>query len=132
MRPVPKGPYSVAPRLQILLPAIWNSGNFPCIPLCPLWFVLLFHRAGMISGLKSCILPPGGTLPSTRQPETRLKTGMPGLDDILHGGLPAGHLYLIEGNPGSGKTTFGMQFLLAGIAAGERALYVTLAESQAE
>jgi circadian clock protein KaiC len=71
-------------------------------------------------------------LPPTRQPETRLKTGTPGLDDILHGGLPAGHLYLIEGNPGSGKTTFGLQFLMAGVAAGERALYVTLAESQSE
>lgn len=68
-------------------------------------------------------------MPSARQLETRLKTGIPGLDDILHGGLPAGHLYLIEGNPGSGKTTFGLQFLLAGVAAGERALYVTLAES---
>ena len=71
-------------------------------------------------------------LPLARQPETRLKTGMPGLDDILHGGLPTGHLYLVEGNPGSGKTTFGVQFLMAGVAAGERALYVTLAESQAE
>jgi circadian clock protein KaiC len=71
-------------------------------------------------------------LPLSKQPETRLKTGIAGLDDILHGGLPAGHLYLIEGNPGSGKTTFGLQFLLAGVAAGERALYVTLAESQTE
>ena len=71
-------------------------------------------------------------MPASRHSETRLKTGIPGLDDILHGGLPAGHLYLIEGNPGSGKTTFGLQFLLAGIAAGERALYVTLAESQSE
>jgi len=71
-------------------------------------------------------------LPTTQQLETRLKTGIPGLDDILHGGLPAGHLYLIEGNPGSGKTTFGVQFLLAGVAAGERALYVTLAESHEE
>jgi circadian clock protein KaiC len=71
-------------------------------------------------------------LPPSRFSEIRLKTGIPGLDDILHGGLPAGHVYLIEGNPGSGKTTFGMQFLLAGIAAGERALYVTLAESHTE
>ena len=71
-------------------------------------------------------------MPLAKQPETRLKTGIAGLDDILHGGLPASHLYLIEGNPGSGKTTFGLQFLLAGVAAGEHALYVTLAESQAE
>lgn len=71
-------------------------------------------------------------MPPAQQPETRLKTGIAGLDDIVHGGLPAGHVYLIEGNPGSGKTTFGMQFLLAGVAAGERALYVTLAESHIE
>jgi circadian clock protein KaiC len=71
-------------------------------------------------------------LPPAHQPETRLSTGIPGLDDILHGGLPEGHLYLVEGNPGSGKTTFGLQFLLAGVAAGEPTLYVTLAESRAE
>ncbi len=69
---------------------------------------------------------------SPAQLETRLSTGIPGLDDILHGGLPEGHLYLVEGNPGSGKTTFGLQFLLAGVAAGEPTLCVTLAESRAE
>ncbi len=71
-------------------------------------------------------------MPPAHQPEPRLSAGIPGLDDILHGGLPEGHLYLIEGNPGSGKTTFGLQFLLAGVAAGESTLYVTLAESRAE
>lgn len=71
-------------------------------------------------------------MPSTQKPEPRLSTGIPGLDDILHGGLPEGHLYLVEGNPGSGKTTFGLQFLLAGVSAGEHTLYVTLAESRAE
>jgi circadian clock protein KaiC len=59
-------------------------------------------------------------------------TGVAGLDDILHGGLPLGHVYLIEGDPGSGKTTLGIQFLLAGIANKEPALYVTLAESREE
>lgn len=71
-------------------------------------------------------------MPPSHQLETRLSTGIPGFDDILHGGLPEGHLYLVEGNPGSGKTTFGLQFLLAGVAAGEPTLYVTLAESRAE
>lgn len=71
-------------------------------------------------------------MPPTHQPELRLQTGIPGLDDVLHGGMPAGHLYLIEGNPGSGKTTFGLQFLLAGVAGGEHTLYVTLAESRWE
>lgn len=58
---------------------------------------------------------------------TRLKTGIAGLDDILHGGLQSGHVYLIEGDPGTGKTTLGIQFLLAGVANGEATLYITLA-----
>jgi circadian clock protein KaiC len=62
----------------------------------------------------------------------KLSTGIGGLDDILNGGLPAGHLYLIEGNPGIGKTTLAIQFLLEGIRRGERVLYVTLSESREE
>lgn len=62
----------------------------------------------------------------------RLQTGIGGLDDILHGGFPSGHLYLIEGDPGTGKTTLALQFLLEGIRKGERTLYVTLSESRAE
>lgn len=61
-----------------------------------------------------------------------LDTGVPGLDEILHGGLPRGHFYLIEGNPGTGKTTLALQFLLAGIQKGERVLYFTLSESEQE
>jgi circadian clock protein KaiC len=59
-------------------------------------------------------------------------TGVPGLDYILHGGLPANHLYLIEGDPGTGKTTLALQFLLEGFRAGEKGLYVTLSETKAE
>ena len=62
----------------------------------------------------------------------RLCTGVEGLDNILHGGIPAGHLYLIEGDPGTGKTTLALQFLLEGIRTGERVLYVTLSESRDE
>lgn len=69
---------------------------------------------------------------TTKPGKPRLLTGVAGLDDILHGGLPAGHVYLIEGDPGSGKTTLGIQFLLAGIANREPGLYVTLAESREE
>jgi len=65
-------------------------------------------------------------------PQKRCSTGIAGLDDILQGGLPQGHLYLFEGDPGTGKTTLGIHFLLAGIAAGESALYVTLSETAAE
>lgn len=64
--------------------------------------------------------------------ESRLNTGIEGLDDILNGGLPKGHLYLVEGEPGTGKTTLALQFLLAGAAHGEKALYVTLSESAQE
>jgi circadian clock protein KaiC len=64
--------------------------------------------------------------------ERRISTGVPGLDDILAGGLPAGHLYLFEGNPGTGKTTLALQFLLEGAGRGERCMYVTLSESKAE
>jgi circadian clock protein KaiC len=60
------------------------------------------------------------------------RTGVPGLDDVLSGGLPIGHLYLIEGDPGAGKTTIGLQFLMHGAEQGEPVLYVTLSESKAE
>jgi circadian clock protein KaiC len=59
-------------------------------------------------------------------------TGIGGLDKILAGGLPRHHVYLVEGDPGSGKTTLALQFLLEGIAAGERCLHVTLGESLQE
>jgi circadian clock protein KaiC len=59
-------------------------------------------------------------------------TGVSGLDRILNGGLPANRLYLIEGNPGTGKTTLGLQFLLEGIRQGEKCLYITLCESKEE
>jgi circadian clock protein KaiC len=62
----------------------------------------------------------------------RLKTGVSGLDDILHGGLIAERLYLIDGNPGAGKTTFALQFLLEGVKNGEKCLYVTLSETREE
>jgi len=64
--------------------------------------------------------------------DPRVSTGVPGLDDILAGGLMANRLYLIEGQPGAGKTTLALQFLLAGRARGESSLYVTLSETEEE
>jgi circadian clock protein KaiC len=65
-------------------------------------------------------------------PSPRSGTGIAGLDYILGGGLPPHHLFLIEGAPGTGKTTLALQFLLAGSANGERTLYVTMAETARE
>ena len=62
----------------------------------------------------------------------RAKTGVPGLDEVLHGGLISKRLYLIDGNPGAGKTTFAQQFLLEGKRTGEKCLYVTLSETKQE
>lgn len=59
-------------------------------------------------------------------------TGIAGLDAILAGGLASHHVYLVDGDPGTGKTTLGLQFLLAGVANGERGMYVTLSESAEE
>src|SRR6516164_565297 len=59
-------------------------------------------------------------------------TGIEGLDDILRGGWTPGRVYLIEGVPGSGKTTLALQFLLEGVRRGEPVLYVTLSETKEE
>jgi circadian clock protein KaiC len=61
-----------------------------------------------------------------------ISTGIPGLDQLLVGGLVTNRMYLIEGNPGTGKTTLALQFLLEGVACGESCLYVTLSETSAE
>lgn len=63
---------------------------------------------------------------------SRVTTGIQGLDQILRGGFPQGRLYLLEGPPGSGKTTLSLQFLLQGLKKGERCLYITLSETAEE
>lgn len=60
------------------------------------------------------------------------KIGVEGLDYVLAGGLDRGRTFLLEGSPGTGKTTIALQFLLSGAAAGERCLYVTLSETEDE
>jgi circadian clock protein KaiC len=77
---------------------------------------------------------------ASREPEDRemtssanqAATGVSGLDDILQGGFSRGHLFLVEGEPGAGKTTLALQFLLDGAKAGEKSLYITLSETEAE
>ncbi|HEY2796714.1 MAG TPA: ATPase domain-containing protein [Thermoanaerobaculia bacterium] len=65
-----------------------------------------------------------------REPAPRpASSGIPGLDDVLVEGFPPGHIYLIQGDPGVGKTTLGLQFLMAGAKEGGRPLYVTLSET---
>ena len=64
--------------------------------------------------------------------EARARLGVAGLDDVLEGGLIRGRLYLLDGNPGAGKTTLALQYLLQGFRAGERCLYVTLSETKEE
>src|ERR1700761_2747683 len=67
----------------------------------------------------------GGVVPKAR-------TGVPGLDDVLLGGLTNGRIFLLEGNPGTGKTTMALSFLMEGAAQGERGLYITLSETEQE
>lgn len=63
---------------------------------------------------------------------TRMGTGVEGLDSVLEGGFPANRIYLIEGDPGTGKTTIALQFLMEGARRGEAGLYITLSETKEE
>ena len=71
--------------------------------------------------------PPGLVTPSSV-----ISVGVPGLEPVLGGGLPQGHIYLIDGDPGTGKTTLGLQYLREGAARHEPVLYITLSESERE
>ena len=66
------------------------------------------------------------------QRSTQAEIGITGLDDVLGGGLERARVFLLEGSPGTGKTTIAMQFLITGAAAGERVLYITLSETDEE
>ncbi|WP_210492775.1 ATPase domain-containing protein [Microvirga antarctica] len=69
---------------------------------------------------------------SERPGVSKALTGLSGLDDILSGGLSRGHVFLLEGSPGTGKTTIALQFLLEGARRGESGLYITLSETARE
>lgn len=71
----------------------------------------------------------------TKEPpltDAKCATGVPGLDRVIGGGLPRRRIYLVEGAPGSGKTTLALQFLLNGAKAGEKVLYISLSETRDE
>src|SRR5678815_3199671 len=64
--------------------------------------------------------------------DPRVRTGVDGLDSILRGGLPSHRVYLLTGEPGTGKTTLAMQYLLEGVRQGETCVYITLSETAEE
>ncbi|RDJ03808.1 ATPase domain-containing protein [Rhizobium grahamii] len=68
----------------------------------------------------------------TNDSKDKARTGVAGLDEILSGGLTRRHVFLLEGSPGTGKTTIALQFLREGAAIGERCLYITLSETEEE
>ena len=87
-------------------------------------------RAAVGSATIGAIIAMNG---KPEKPFTRsVETGVGGLDEILAGGLEANRLYLVEGDPGSGKTTLALQYLLTGLAKGERALCVSMSETREE
>ncbi len=69
---------------------------------------------------------------STHVQDDKARTGIWGLDNILSGGFSRGHIFLVEGAPGTGKTTVALQFLLEGARIGEKGLYITLSETDSE
>jgi circadian clock protein KaiC len=77
-------------------------------------------------------VPLQSAQPARPEQPPRLSTGVEGLDAVLAGGFTRDRVYLLEGSPGTGKTTFALRFLLAGAARGEKCLYITLSESSEE
>src|SRR6188508_172569 len=71
-------------------------------------------------------------IPQVIPTSERCPSGVEGLDDVVVGGLSRNCFYLIQGDPGSGKTTLALQFLLEGVRRGEKVFYVTLSETRAE
>lgn len=86
---------------------------------------MLSQTIDMESPERSAMIAPDLTDP-------RCPSGVEGLDDILGGGLPRDCFYLVQGDPGSGKTTLALQFLLEGVRQGEKVFYITLSETKQE
>ena len=103
-----------------------SDPDYNCAAGQPLALVAQPHPRGCPHWMKRTALHE--TLPA----QDRASTGIAGLDDVLGGGHPSNHVYLVEGDPGSGKTTLGLHFLLEGVRQNERGLYVTLSETAQE
>jgi circadian clock protein KaiC len=93
---------------------------------------LVAGRIECLALLSVYMTQPVSSRRAARKATRRVSTGVPGLDDILCGGLTAERIYLVEGTPGTGKTTLGLQFLLDGLSKGESGLYITLSETADE
>lgn len=104
---------------------VGSSSSSPC-------FLLLNELLRDIAISRSRTDTKASQMPTPVSTVPLASIGIAGLDDILGGGLTPDRLYLVEGTPGTGKTTLGLGFLLAGAANGEAGLYVTLSETEAE
>jgi circadian clock protein KaiC len=90
------------------------------------------ERAARIVQTTTTLQTVGAMMSNDEQTRRQARTGIAGLDDVLRGGLPRARVYLVQGDPGVGKTTLALEFLLEGVAHGETALYISLSETEAE
>src|SRR5215510_8282559 len=86
----------------------------------------------VVTRRKSKMRPETIPRASAGEDQKLCSTGIEGLDEILGSGLPRNCFYLVQGDPGSGKTTLALQFLLEGLRLGENAFYITLSETKKE
>lgn len=101
---------------------IWKAFRKFAVELCPRTGDFIERKQTLKLMLNEQLMPT----------VERCSSGCEGLDDVLGGGLPAGHIYLVEGEPGTGKTTLALQFVTEGVKNNEKILYVTLSESADE
>src|SRR5437763_3634516 len=99
----------------------------------PEWFILTSARCfSDVDIMSAKSARKSAAIASSKLTDVRCPTGVEGLDDILAGGLPSDCFYLVQGDPGSGKTTLALQFLLEGVRRGEKVFYITLSETKQE
>src|SRR5919205_4330963 len=106
----------------------WQTCRLPDHPCCLTLLCIIApvarNRCGGSRSMRMAQRPE-----NQRSVPARVSTGIPGLDEVLAGGYSAHRLHLVEGAPGTGKTTLALQFLLEGVRQGETVLYGTLSET---